>query len=453
MRALSAGIAVLATAASLSTAGTAGAATSALIMGASGISDPRTYPAYMPNVARYYISPNSSCDATCTLVPVITPEGLLPPLLGTMTFDPSVAEGVDDLDAALRNQLADHPTDDVVVFGYSQSSDIATLYKSRLSTDPQAPSADQLSFVLTANTNRPNGGLFTRFPSLHIPLLNITFNPPPTPTDTGYATTDIAYQYDPIADFPRYPLNLLADLNALMALPGVHLSYPNPYLTSSRFVPSSLPGGYTEAQVQQLMNDPANRQTFGDTTYITIPANNLPLLEPLIGFGAATGLGALTTPIVDLIQPALRVIIELGYDRTTPYGTPAPAGLFPAISPAEVVTNLASAVGEGVRAAITDITTGATSPSTSRASTLLMAESSEAPSVSSLRHARSGPHAAGAASSRRGDPTRVGSAPRRAAAATGGPVGLRPAVGVALAADAGRRGGAAGVTNGAAGLR
>lgn len=403
-------IAVLAAAASLATAGVAQADTAALIMGASGISDPRTYPPYMSNVARYYISPNSNCDATCTLVPVITPEGLLPPLLGTMTFDPSVAQGVEDLSAALQSQIAAHPADDVVVFGYSQSSDIATLLKVRLDGVPQ----DQLSFVLTANTNRPNGGLFTRFPGVHIPLLNITFNAPPTPTDTGYATTDIAYQYDPIADFPRYPLNLLADLNALMALPGVHLSYPNPYL-SSRFVPATLPFGYTEAQVQQLMSDPANRQTYGDTTYITIPADNLPLLQPLIDFGAATGLGAVTTPIVDLIQPALRVIVELGYDRTTPYGTPSPAGLFPAVSPADVVTDLAAAVGQGVRAAITDIATGATSPVTS---TLLMAERSDAPTVSSLRHARTRPRTAGAAASRRGDPGRVESASRRAAAAS-----------------------------------
>ena len=421
MRAIAAGAAVLVSAASLSIvpAHSADAATTALIMGASGISDPRTYPDYMPNVTRYYISPNSSCAAaTCTLVPVVTPEGLLPPLLGTMTFDPSVTQGVDDLETALRTQFAAHPADEVVVFGYSQSSDIATLYKARLGGDPQAPPADQLSFVLTANTNRPNGGLFTRFPGLHIPLLNITFNAPPTPTETGYATTDIVYQYDPIADFPRYPLNLLADLNALMALPGVHLSYPNPYLSSSRFVPAALPGGYTEAQVQQLMADPANRQTYGDTTYITIPANNLPLLQPLIDFGAATGLGAVTTPIVDLIQPALRVIVELGYDRTTPYGSPSPAGWFPAVSPAQVVTDVASAIGDGVHAAMTDIATGATSPTTSTASTLLMAERGAAPSVASLRHARARPLPAGAAASGRFHPGRVESASRRAAAAS-----------------------------------
>ena len=362
------GIAAVAVAASLGTAGPADAATTALIMGASGISDPTSYPAYMPNVERYYIAPNSTCDvATCTLVPVITPEGLLPPLLGKMTFDPSVAHGVDDLTAALRTQFADHPDDTVVVFGYSQSSDISTLVKSRLTGDPQAPPADQLSFVLTANTNRPNGGLFTRFPGLYIPFLNITFNRPPTPTNTAYATTDIVFQYDPIADFPRYPINLLADLNAVMGLPSIHLSYPNPYLPNRGipFVPRGLPGGYTPDQLQQLMSDPANRQTYGDTTYITIPANNLPLLQPLIDFGAATGLGALTSPVVDLVQPVLRVLVEVGYDRTTPYGTPAVARLFPAVAPGTFVTHVASAVNEGLRAAITDIATHATSPTTS----------------------------------------------------------------------------------------
>ena len=443
MRAVVSGLAVLVAAASISTFGVAHAATTALIMGASGISDPQTYPAYMPNVERYYISPNSTCQiGTCTLVPVITPEGLLPPLLGNMTFDPSVAEGVDDITTALHSQFAAHPTDNVVVFGYSQSSDISTILKSRLNSDPQAPPSDQLSFVLTANTNRPNGGLFTRFPGVHIPLLNITFNPPPTPTDTGYATTDIAYQYDPIADFPRYPLNLLADLNAVMALPGVHLSYPNPYLSSSVFVPSRLPYGYTEAQVQQLMSDPANRQTYGDTTYITIPANNLPLLQPLIDFGTVTRLSLLTTPIVDLLQPALRVLIELGYDRTTPYGTPTTAGLFPAVTPGEVVANLGAAIKEGVQAAVNDIATRASSPTTS----LLTAERSQSPSVSSLRHARAGSLPASAAASRWGGADGLGSGPRRAGAPARGALGVGSGGAAAITADGSVGSAAAGPT-------
>ena len=315
---------------------------------------------------QYYIAPNSTCGVgTCTLVPVITPEGLLPPVLGDMTFDPSVAEGVGDLTAALHHQLTANPDDPVVVFGYSQSADIATMVKSSLHTDSAAPPGSQLSFVLIGNTNRPDGGLFTRFPGLYIPGLNVTFNPPPTPTDTGYATTDIAFQYDPIADFPQFPINLLADINSLAALPIVHLGYPNPYLPATiPLVPTALPGGYTPAQLQRLMNDPANRQTYGDTTYITIPANNLPLLQVLVDVGAKTGLSLLTTPIVDLLQPAMRVLIETGYDRTQPYGRPTTAGLIPAIAPT-FGADLVSAVGVGVRAAVTDLCTHATSPTTS----------------------------------------------------------------------------------------
>ena len=385
------------------------AATTALIMGGSGIGNPTMLtdagihvpiPNYIPNVENYYIASNSTCDVTtCRLVPVITPEGLLPPLIGNTTFDPSVARGVVDLNTALQTQLTQHPGEPVVIFGYSQSSDIATIVKANLAHDPTAPPPNQLSFVLIGNTNRPNGGFFTRFPGVHIPILNITFNGPPTPTNTGYKTTDIAFQYDPVADFPQYPINLLADLNALAGFLGVHATYPNPHLPippGIPFFPTGLPGGYTPAQLQQLMNDPANRQTYGDTTYITIPANNLPLLQPLVDIGTDTGLSALTTPIVDLIQPALRVLIELGYNRTIPYGQPTPAGLFPTINPAKLATDLVAAVGQGIQAALTDLATHATSPTTSEAAKLAASATASladtpaatTPTVTSLRESQ-----------------------------------------------------------------
>lgn len=136
-------------------------------------------------------------------------------------------------------------------------------------------------------------------------------------------------------------------------------------------------------QLQQLINDPVNRQTYGDTTYITIPANNLPLLQPLIDVGAATGLSAITTPIVDLLQPALRELVELGHDRTKPYGRPTTAGLFPAIEPTKLVADLAAAVGEGVHAALSHVATRATSPTTSVVAKLSAPDVSAATSSSS----------------------------------------------------------------------
>ena len=46
-----------------------------------------------------------------------------------------------------------------------------------------------------------------------------------TPTDTEYEIVDIAREYDPVADFPRNPFNLLARANAIAALHYVHMSY------------------------------------------------------------------------------------------------------------------------------------------------------------------------------------------------------------------------------------
>ena len=163
-----------------------------------------------------------------------------------------------------------------------------------------------------------------------------------TPTNTGITTIDTAFQYDPIADFPHYPLNLLADLNMLVGN-SIHSSY----MTGLN--------SYTEAELIQAVNDPANRQTYQDTTYVTIPAKHLPLVVPLLAFGKATGLSAVTTPIADLVEPTLKVLVELGYDRSISYGQPARVGLLPKVNVSTLVTDLHAAVKEGVRAALADI--------------------------------------------------------------------------------------------------
>ncbi len=344
------------------------AATAALIMGGSGLGDPTMIndaglhipmPNYIPNVENYYIAPNSTCQpGTCRLVPVVTPEGLLPPIIGTITFNPSVAKGVSDLNIALRNQLTNHPGEQVVIFGYSQSGDIITKTLRNYAADPAtAPPTKQVSFVVAGNTNRPNGGILSRFPGLYVPVLNVTEDGP-APTDTGYQTTDIAFQYDPVADFPEYPIDVLADLNAVVAFLDVHATYPNPYLplpSGIPFFPTGLPDGYTPDQLVAAENNPNNRQTYGDTTYITIPAKNLPLVQPLLDIGNDTHTAFFLKPAVDLIQPTLRVLVELGYDRTIPYGQPTPAGLLPKIDPAALAANLSAAVGQGVHDALSDV--------------------------------------------------------------------------------------------------
>jgi hypothetical protein len=316
-------------------------AVAALIMGGTSQPDPAKVPNFMADTARLYLASTSACQVgSCELVPVVTPEQLAPFLGGPLTLDQSVAQGVTDLQAALTNRLASNPGEQIVISGSSQSAIIASTVKRNLTNAPSAVKS-QLEFVLTGNPNRPNGGALERFAPGFIPFVGFTFNGA-TPTDTGIATTDISFQYDVAADFPRYPLNPFALLNTLIGV-GIHGTY-----VLSR-------DGYTEDELEAAIADPANRQIHGDTTYITIPTKHLPLVQPLRDFGTATGTTALITPIADLIEPTLRVLVELGYDRSIGYGTVAPAGLFPKIDPAKLGADLAAASTKGIKDALADI--------------------------------------------------------------------------------------------------
>ena len=75
--------------------------------------------------------------------------------------------------------------------------------------------------MLAGDPNLPNGGLMSRFAGLYIPILDFSFNGP-APTDTQFETVEINRQYDGFVDFPLYPLNLVADLNAVMGIAYVH---------------------------------------------------------------------------------------------------------------------------------------------------------------------------------------------------------------------------------------
>ena len=72
----------------------------------------------------------------------------------------------------------------MVVFGYSQSSSIASQEMAALAASSNPPSPNQLSFVLVADGANPNGGSVTRFEVPGAPLaltsLGETFNTAPT---------------------------------------------------------------------------------------------------------------------------------------------------------------------------------------------------------------------------------------------------------------------------------
>ncbi len=237
-------------------------------------------------------------------------------------FDQSVAEGV----LALQGQAAGDTAP--VIYGFSQGAVVAGDYKKAFNTAP-TPGTTPM-FYLTGNPNRPNGGAFTR-----------SGVEGATPTETAGAapgqitTYDIAGEYDPAADQPTNPFNLLAMINAspdannpFGGLP-VHLNYPN--VDPSKAV---LQG------------------THGDTAYYMIPTYPLPLLVPI------SRIPLVGQTLTDVMDPFLRVLVEAGYDRTANPGVPAGSNPLYFPNPVNLGISLLRAIPAGLSLGLQDVMGG-----------------------------------------------------------------------------------------------
>ena len=272
------------------------------------------------------------------------------------TFDASVGEG-------LANLEDEDVTDGDVIFGFSQGAVVASEYK-RDNPDKK------VTYVLVENPDRPNGGILERFDGLSIPILGVTANgATPNTGPTGAKTVDVSRQYDGWSDFPVYPLNFLADANAIAGIYYLH--------------------GKTQSEVSAVDLEDAKdkggiyyqNDTATNTEYYLIPTDRLPLLMPFDGI--------VPDPILDAADPPLRVLVELGYKRTdedgnTDYGTPTPVGIAPAVNPVTVATQLANATVQGVNTGLSE--SGVSTPNVLSASA---AETNSATltNLSASRHA------------------------------------------------------------------
>jgi hypothetical protein len=122
---------------------------------------------------------------------------------------------------------------------------------------------------------------------------------------------------------------------------------------------SGLPYGYTDDDLQAAINDPANRQTYGDTTYVLIPAKGtLPLLRPIEDLAGSAGLAPIVKPFISLFNPILKELVNLGYDRSINRGIPtwaSPLPFNPFQNWVEVGIRLIVAAAQGVQAFIADL--------------------------------------------------------------------------------------------------
>lgn len=315
--------------------GASSASAVALIMGASG--QPIPSMAYIEKADQLFITPLYPNIAT--LVQQFTPEGFYTwSGIKALPINMSVAQGATILDQSILQQLGYKNT--VTVFGYSQSSVVAGVTMTLLAQ--QQVSSQDVNFVLVGDCAAPNGGILERFDGLSFPSIGVTFNGA-TPSDL-FKTTIYTQEYDGWADFPQYPIDLPADINAIMGMLYVHPNYL--HLTANQITPVTNGGQAIQLQTQGPT----------DTTYYMIPTHNLPLLDPL------RQIPVVGNPLADLLQPDMSVIVNWGYGNPAdgwsqgPANVPTPFGLFPNVNPTTVGGDFAAGTQQGIGAFMQDVT-------------------------------------------------------------------------------------------------
>ena len=292
----------------------------ALIMGGSGVPTPTQQ--YADTVANLYLQPNGFAHGfedvgperffhgafaaeTAAALTHLPPNGvggiaevLTTPELFTNRFW-SETLGAVALLQAIQQEIADGNVsahNPLYAFGYSQSSALSGLTMQQLAS--AGVPAQDLHFVLVGDPSTPDGGIFSEFGLTELaPGMNDL-----TPENL-YPTDVYTLEYDPVADFPQYPTNVLSDLNALDGLLFEHLAYL----------------GLTPQQI----SDAIPLETAGDslTSYYMVPSETLPILDPL-----------LLTPIIgqplyDLLEPDTSILVNLGYGSITEGWNQGPADL------------------------------------------------------------------------------------------------------------------------------
>jgi hypothetical protein len=175
---------------------------------------------------------------------------------------------------------------------------------------------------------------------LNLPSLGFVFDSA-TPSD-DYVTNIYSLEYDGFADFPRYPLNFLSDLNAFLGIATLHGTYLNgadpdlmsgpsaEQIANAILLPGSMDSGTTDSLTNYYMIDET---------------------PPLVAL--------LPKALQDLLGPDLTYLINLGYGdgslgyavtADSPANVPTPFGLFPDVSLSTVLSTLATDTQQGITA-------------------------------------------------------------------------------------------------------
>jgi PE-PPE domain len=294
----------------------------ALLMG--GTSIPQPSQLYLDAADTLYLQPRGF---TGTLQSLFTPEDASPTseTRGEQILDSTILQKFDNGDVTAQNPL--------VVFGYSQSASISSAVMRELAG--QGVPSNDVHFVLIGDPDNPAGGSEVAKSDLSPQYLMANVA---TPNDL-YPTDVYTHEYDGVADFPKYPINLLSDLNAALGFIYEHGTYLS----------------LTPEQISEAIQLPT---TAADTmvNYYIIPAESLPLLDPL------RLIPIIGQPLYDLLEPDTQILVNLGYGSIDQGWAPGDAdlvsasGLFPTdLNLGDVLTALGNGLQTGVSDFIADL--------------------------------------------------------------------------------------------------
>jgi len=189
----------------------------------------------------------------------------------------------------------------------------------------QGVNVTNLAALLVNDWGTPNGGIESRFGPL-LKLFGVDLSRPggssasSTGLQVNVATASIGWGYSLLSDFP-VNLNLFSLVNSLLAT----------------ILPTNLLGGIDIAgdSVATIGTNIGLLATLGtaSTSYSTLAPKDLPLLEPLrlpsrivnLVAGALGIKARLGTPLANALQPALQLLVNLGY---TDVQTPGQGGTY-----------------------------------------------------------------------------------------------------------------------------
>lgn len=286
---------------------------------------------------------------------------------------------------AIRNNAGDPLGNVVASSGWGAGQTGTAL--GRLRDDPALDNVKLV--ILDNNSNRAAGGFWTTY-YIFAPLLLTSSEP--TPNDLDIPVLDVGYDYNINGNAPTYPINLISDVNSLVAYAYGYAGQSDvqlpaevaDHLPENGGDPADLKPGthYVVDSEGNILEQHDNLNT--NITYVTFKSDRLPLVKPLLLIPG----GKL---VADGIEPVLTVLVDAGYKDNKPIpddpSVQRKMGLIPVKESITALQQLPGAVVQGVHnvqhdlSSPNDIFTTSNQPNTAATTMNTLADSPQARSL------------------------------------------------------------------------